>query len=458
MDIATRDWSEGVFGAAVCGDRRRLDRLVRVAAEVAACPRGTVTGVIRGSAAREGAFRLLANRLVLASAIADAVFNATLRSCASEPWVFVALDGSSLSLTDRVGGREVGGVGAWSSHGRGLQVATALAVSPDGSPLGLCGQRWWAREKPSSRLRRGRHAMQTETRHGVELLEEVHARFRDQAPTTMPWFQLDRGYDVWPVLLSAAKRDICITVRASHNRCVRAHRYAKPKYLFMLAQRAPLLGSYSLEIPATAKRAARTAVMDVRSRQVTLELRVSGKRREYVAMTVVFVKERARHEPLTWILLTNVPVFSLTDALRVVEGYTTRWRIEEFHRAWKRGGCNVEDTQLRGRDSIIKWATILGAVAARATRLTYLAREKPDVPATDELSRDEIDATIALLRPKGIKLGASPTLRVAVGWIADVGGFAGQYSGRPPGPTVIARGLERVEILARGMENLRHMR
>ena len=157
-------------------------------------------------------------------------------------------------------------------------------------------------------------------------------------------------------------------------------------------------------------------------------------------------------------LLTTVPVGSLADARAVVDGYAARWRIEEFHRAWKSGVCNVEDTQLRSREAILKWATILSAVAARATRLTYLARERPTTPAIEELSREEIDATVALRRPKGIKLGAHPTLAEAVRWIADLGGYTGKSSGGPPGPTVVARGLAKVEILAEGIRNLGLMR
>ena len=148
---------------------------------------------------------------------------------------------------------------------------------------------------------------------------------------------------------------------------------------------------------------------------------------------------------------------SFDDARAVIDGYASRWKIEDFHRAWKSGICNVEDSQLRSRDGILKWATILATVAARAIRLTYLAREKPETPATDELSRDEIDAAIALLMPKGIKLGAEPTLVQAVRWIADLGGYTGKSSGGPPGPTVISRGLQQVETLARGIRNLREL-
>ena len=49
-------------------------------------------------------------------------------------------------------------------------------------------------------------------------------------------------------------------------------------------------------------------------------------------------------------------------------------------------------------------------------------------------------------------------LSEVIALIAKEGGFAGQYSGRPPGPQVLARGLERVAVLAKGLRNLEEMR
>jgi hypothetical protein len=377
----------------------------------------------------------------------------SVRACADK-YVFVAEDGTSLHLTDRVGGREVGGVGAWSQNGRGLQVLSALAVSWDGTPIGLVGQRFWARKERTTKYRK-RHSMEMETRYGMEMLREVHDRFVEHNPEVTPWHQLDRGYDTWPVLLEAERNKMLVTVRSAYNRIVRDNRKAPKQRLHALAHAAPILGTYSLQIPARPKRPARLAKMTVQTCKVTIELHTSSKRVEYITLNVVLTKECTDNKPLTWMLLTTAPVHCLDDAMTVIEGYKARWRIEEFHRAWKKGVCNVENNQLRGRQAIVKWATILAAVAARAIRLTYLAREKPEMSALEEFSRDEIDGIIALLQPKGVKKGAKPTLLVAVGWIADLGGFAGKYSRKPPGPTVVARGLQKVEVAANVLKNMR---
>lgn len=456
MTTSERAWAKEEFGDAELSDPRRAMRLVDVAEAAAHSPAGTVTAVCRGSAAREGAFRFLENESVLSTAVATASHEAAIKRCRKYGRVFVPLDGSSLSLTDRGGGRDVGSVGAWRQGGRGLLVTSALAVSPDGTPLGICGQAWWARTERSTHT--SRHSMSGEMRHGVDLLANVRRSFAAVAPGVTPWFQLDRGYDAWPVLLLACREKMLLTVRAAYSRCVRADRSAPKSDLFTVARRAPVLGAYDLTIPGRDGVRARSAHMDVRACSVMLELKTSSKKREYVSMNVVFVKERRQKNPVHWMLLTTAPIASLAEARAIVDGYASRWRIEEFHRAWKQGVCNVEDTQLRSREAILKWATILAAVAVRATRLTYLAREKPDAPASDELSRPEIDAVIALRQPKNITLGAEPTLEQAVRWIADLGGYVGKSSGGPPGATVVARGLAKVAILAEGMGNVEKMR
>jgi hypothetical protein len=96
-------------------------------------------------------------------------------------------------------------------------------------------------------------------------------------------------------------------------------------------------------------------------------------------------------------------------------------------------------------------------VAARALRLSYLLRNSPDLPASTEFTEFEVEATFVYLkRPRD--RGKEPTLRQVIEMIAEIGGFAHKYSGKFAGPTVIGRGLERVQVLARGLENLRQMR
>jgi hypothetical protein len=472
MDQALR-WAEEEFGQAKLGDVRRTRRLVTMGAELARQPAGTVTRACASSASREGAFRWLESDAVRVEPVRDALVQAALGRCAEHALVYVSIDGTSLTLTDKSGEKGLGAVGSWSMGSRGMHAMTAFAVASNGCPIGVCGQRMWIRQSRSrhANARRSGDLQDRETRFWLELLMESHAEFAKSAPGCTPWYQLDRGADCWPVLALARRSDLLLTVRATHDRRIDG----RVAHLWSVLERSSLMGYLHVDVPArpgrrkrqrrdgrrywtAAPRKARKAKVAVRAATVPLLLTTATGTSFTVDFNAVLVREVGPvKDRLEWLLLTTHPVRTRSDALAVVHGYKHRWRIEELHRTWKRGLCRVEDTQLRSREAIFKWATLLAAVASRAMRLTYLARKQPDLPAAEELSRFELRALIALRMPKGVALDDVPTLSQAVRWLADLGGYTGPWNG-PPGPTIVGRGLRSVLAAARAFENARKMR
>lgn len=437
-------------------------------------PAGTVTGVCRSSASREGAFRLLENPAVHASAVRAPVFDATGRRCASQKRVFVAVDGSVLSVADKTKAKGLGDLG--SRHLGGVQVMSALAVTSDGLTLGLSDQRSWVRDKRSvhSGRRRALAHAPSETRYWIEALESSRSILAEHAPECEPWFQLDRGADCWQVFLWAAKQHALATIRATHDRRVddRADFLwsavektgVRAKLRVLVAARSPVqrrrrVGQRRRLKWFTQPRRERVARLSVRATTVSLNLTTSTGRPFSLQLNAVLVREQRApaDDKVEWMLLTTHPIATRRDVLEVVRGYALRWRIEDFHRVWKRGLCRVEDTQLRSRSAIDKWATLLAAVATRAMQLCHLARSTPDAPAGDQLNRTEILAVLALRRPKDVSIDQAFSLGQIVRWIADIGGYVGPWNG-PPGPKVIGRGLERVLAAADAFEGLGKMR
>jgi hypothetical protein len=131
-----------------------------MAKAIAMRPAGTVTDVFDDPAEREGAYRLLSNPAVGRIQLTDAICEATAQRSAAQRRVYMAIDGSSLSLSDAHGIRGVGGVGAWKAHGRGLHMVTALALDEEGTVIGVCAQHWWARLQPSPKRPCGRRKLE----------------------------------------------------------------------------------------------------------------------------------------------------------------------------------------------------------------------------------------------------------------------------------------------------------
>lgn len=464
MDEQTiSDWARETFGQVSLGDPRRTERLVGMVAAVARNPAGKVTQVFQTSADREGAFRFLENDAVRSARVSEAVFDTSANMCADEAIVFVALDATSLTLTDRKKKRDLGRVGS-RFPSRGLHVMSALAVDERGAAVGLVEQCWWARSrKPREKSRRifFFDYRKKETRHWVDALSSCDVRMRQSAPQCRAWYQLDRGADCWPVLQFAVEKNLLFTVRSAYDRRLLAEDGTR-QYLHGVLQKQPVLGYYSIRVPARANRPARVARIAVRATSVIVDARVTtGNRQHLMPFGAVFAQEVGYRgkDRISWFLLTTAPVKTFAQARTVISGYAARWKVEEFHRTWKRGLCRVEDTQLQSRSAILKWATILAAVAVRAVRLANLLRTTPDIPATDEFTEHEIDAAFILLEKKRDRRRSLKLFEV-LKLVADIGGFTHQYDrAHPfPGPAVLGRGLERVRILALGLENMAKMR
>lgn len=448
-------WAMDNFGDADFGDTRRVDRLLHVAATVAERPAGTVTAVFSDPAEREGAYRLLSNEEVKADEVARASHVATARKCIDKDYVYIAEDGTSINLTDTGHKRGTGPIGARSIGARGFQLMNALAIDPDGVPVGLLGQEWWARDEEAVPKKGDKRAREDkESAHWWTLMSSAKQLLSGAAPNCRPWFQFDRGGDYWPVLKQASADGIWLTVRASSDRRLADVTAPKGKgharKLWATLADQPEAARYDLSVPGAPGRRARSATFSLRYTPVMIEAKDKrSKTFHRIKLWAVHAKEVGttpeEERPLEWMLLTTRPVNDVHDAAHTVLGYCLRWRVEEFHRAWKSAVANVEDTQLRSVEAIRKWGTILAAVAIRVLRLTYLARNQPDEPATGVLTPTEIEA-VRLLHPRRPKqLRGTPTIATVVKAIAEIGGYTGKSSGGPPGVQVIARGWVRVE-------------
>ncbi len=455
MQPETAAWAAEEFGHAEMTDTRHGARLVKIAAAAAESPSGIVSSVFSDAAGLEGAQRFIRNPRIDHKEVGRASYRATARRATAEDFVFAPVDGSNVTVPCAAGSTKLGPVGSTSQGSRGLEVMNAIGVSPEGTPLGLLGQQWWVRGETSEttgvKPPKIRPLHKKETQHWFRAIQMSESAFEEEDVSTQRWYQLDAGADFGEMLCWLSETDVYGTVRAAQDRRVSTDGN-DPAYLWETVGSAPLLGEFSLTVPGGPKRQRREARMELRFTEVTVRARDPSMQFREASVGAVLAREvgtaPANEEPIEWLLLTNYPVRSFDDARLVVYGYSLRWRVEAFHKTWK-DVCGVEKTQITDACNQIMWASILAAVAMRTERLTHLARETPEVPATEELTQLEIDATILMQRPNGYDLGDIPTIGEAVLWIAKEGGYRGRKtSGGPPGTKVIGRGLRRIEIAA----------
>jgi Transposase DNA-binding/Transposase DDE domain len=455
MNGTSWDWAREEFGRADLGDVRRTARLIAVGAAACERPSGKVAGVFGSDREREGAYDFLESRHVPPEEIMASIAGATMARCAAEPFVFVPVDGTSITVSDERGERDFGNVGSNAQGARGLKIIDALAVDPEGTVVGWLALTFWARDPQrkvparNTRARGARPVQEKETQYWIDTARAACAALDEHGKRG--WFQIDREGDGRDLLMALRATKHWWTVRGNADRSIEVEGGNKDMLRAQMAKRS-IVGTYDLPVTARPGRAARVGRMVVRVAQVVLRLRDKKTNRiTRFPVNVVWAREEGttpvKEDPIDWLLFTNRGVETFDDAQVVINGYVQRWRVEECHRTWKSGECDIEATQLQSFAAVQRWAIILGAIATRIERLKRLARTKPDSRASVELSALEIRALKMLKFGADVQVG-TPTIAQAVGWLAELGGWTHKYSGRPPGATVLGRGLRHLRPAA----------
>jgi hypothetical protein len=446
-------WALQEVGDADLGHGSRNNRAVDMLAQMALCPAGRISDVFETSADREGAYCFVQNEAIRAEGLIESIRDATVGRADKEPFIYIPVDGSSLSLTDHEKAKDFGPIGASAQGGRGIKVLGAIAVAPNGVPLGVTALQWWTRSDEPKASREKRSVEEKETHNWLDAIDNTCEAFREADSATRLWFQLDREADAWPILHQLNDSGYYFTVRSNHNRRLQG----ESACLHDAIKKCPNIGYFQQLIRRNYGRRRQVIRLSIRVWSgVTLRLRDRRNGRiNPLSVNVVTVRQEgyvpAGTDRICWTLLTNYPLETAQQAQAVVQGYCMRWRIEEFHKTWKSAGCHIEDTQLRDAGHVIRWATLHSAVAMRIERLKYLARNDPDQPASVEFSEVEIRA-IKYMKNKILKRNeppakGMPTIGQATLWIAERGGYTGKSSGGPPGSITIGRGLEKLQML-----------
>lgn len=464
-------WAREEYGHVELGDRRLKTRLVEMTAEVAERPAGMVTGVFGPGRGRQGAYRFLENPRVDPGAMERARNIACARRMAESGGItVVAVDQTSIQLSDRAQERDFGSVGSRTSGARGVQVMTALALDKEGAPLGVLHQEVFARSDtpgparipghPSRKYEKDpRPPEEKESKYWPRILTAAWEVAAEHAPNAEPWFQCDRGADFWGTFLFAAQNSALVTVRMNYRHVVRDLEGTQWEMATWLKHR-PVKYTMKLTLPAHDGRPRRTVRLSVRFARAWLAL-PTPEGRQWVLMSWVHVREarpKNKLKRISWTLATTYPVDTVQDAALVIENYTLRWRVEDYYRAWKSGACDIESSQLQSFDAFHRWSIVTSSMAARAEHIKHHSRLYPDVPATRVFSRSEINTMIAWRlenAPKAqphFKLGDIPPLAEMVRIVAQLGGFMKARSAGPPGTVTLARGLERLQSLVEGAQ------
>lgn len=391
LALGARCWASETFGRCELGDARRTHRLVTMAGQLAAHTGASPAAACQGdTAAVEGTYRFLRNDAVDPEAIARAGFAATVRAlerCRGD--ILAPEDTTTLSYSHAV--REalgdIGGPGA--SYQRGFMVHSVLALDAQhGTTLGLLEQARWCRD-PRERGRKHQRGERAYEDKESAKWEQASRRVAERVGETHMGRVVsvcDREADVYEYLRYKQHHGQRYVVRCAQDRRVDDEAMSA---LFAALASAPVRGEHSVAIAQRGGKHARKkrlAVVQIRSQTVTLKPPKARPQLGPLTLSAVVVEEvdpPTRDEALSWMLFTSEAVDSDAQAWKVVRWYTLRWRIEDFHKAWK-SGAGVEARRLQEPDNLERLAVVLAFVAVRLLQLREWAAPSGPVPESEE--------------------------------------------------------------------------
>lgn len=427
------------------GDQRLDARWEQLMEALNDTPQGTLPPTLKRWAQLKAGYRFLNNPKVRHAIMIDKEREATYQRLHSqdEEWVLAVQDTTDFNFGRH---KHTQGLGVLEdNHTLGFFAHTSLAVSTKGVPLGLLDQQVWSRPyNPHSRRKENGHrALPITEKESMKWLKGLRNSLQSQ-PSWRTVTICDREADIYELFQEADNLGADFIVRATRDR-----RLENELGLKAILLQLPCALQFSLELQRHDGQAARQAQVELRYTTLTLKppqnRNATNTAFPLAPLTLQVIEVLETTSPagiaaLHWVLLTNLPITSVEDAQQSVRFYSYRWLVERFHFVLKTGGCHFEDSQLRTFEALTRFLALCSTVAWRILWMTYQARQTPDAPCTPVLTDPEWQALSAYMTHSPSPLPEPPTLRQAIRWIAQLGGFIARKHDGEPGVKVLWRG------------------
>lgn len=371
MEVVPQEWAQMEFSTCQLGDKRRTDRLMKSAELVLARPDGSTPRQIEAWSDCKALYRLMDCDDVSFQAITAPHYERTKQTGGPGETYLILNDTTEINYGGRRNARGLGLVGR--NTGRGFFLHSALMRDPiTGQVIGLAGQEILYR---TANMKKG---AKNSRRRDVDRESAVWGKLIDQIgspPAGVKWLHVcDRGADDYEVYCRALLNHCGWVIRACRlNRIILTENGSQTTLEEHLADQ-PISRIETLEVPATGKTGARTALLHLRYAAVHVpQPRITNAwirqhaPAEPLVMSVVELVEFAPPEdvePIHWVLLTSESVTTNEQALRIVDDYRQRWGIEEYHKALKTG-CRVEERYYETADRLERITGLLAIVAVQ---------------------------------------------------------------------------------------------
>ena len=436
MDEKT-DWADVEYGRSTHPDGRVCARILRMGRAWLERPGASLPQIFPRRAELRAAYRLLSNGRVKMEHILEPHWAAMVDRCRLEPVVLALQDTTALNYASRPATAGLVNIGGGGSGVQGLKAHVGLAVNEAGRPLGV-----YALDADYA------DRLELESERWGEGLARACELERACARTRVVTV-CDREGDLWGLLDQARSQSAGLLVRVRRGsrrevllaggkrECLWAHMERLPSLAEKTVQVVACGGGGSVRGARCGWRCGRRGC-GWRRRGGHPQVRTRRRLRCWRSVRLKRTRRPVREaEPLHWLLLTTEGQADADGAGTAVRHYELRWTIEEYFRTLKTG-AGIEKRQLDHADDLRKCLTFDAITACEVFSLDRMARDRPQTPADEVVSEDDLLVLNTRLDDYGIRRpqpppGEAPDIRSFVVDVARLAGFHPRRSQPLPG-------------------------
>ncbi len=326
-----------------------------------------------------------------------------------------------------------------------------MASTTQGVPLGILDQQIWTREPQSKKKKKKKQKARKSilAKESKRWLTGLVTTELAILSTTTVVTITDREGDIYDLFALKREPNSQLLIRAKHNRRINH----ELKFVQEAIAQTPSTGQLVISVPRKDEKPSRSATLTIRYASFHFpppRNRSTSFTGEPIALTVICATEDnpiPGATPIKWLLLTTLEVNNFEEAVCCIRWYTYLWLIERYHYVLK-SGCRIENLQLETAQRIQNALATYAIVAWRLLWLTYQARENPELPCDTILETHEWQSLYCHFHGFPLPPSEPPSIKQAVIWIAQLGGFLARRHDGFPGVKTLWRGLQRLHDIA----------
>ncbi len=440
-------WVKQELESVDIGDKRLNNRMMHLLTATSQQPDKSITQLFHTRKEVQACYRFFSNSQVDENKVIEPHLHKTIERANKHSVVLALSDTTSLNFTSRKTLKDSGYIS--SNNAQGFFCHTSIAVTPDRLHLGVIGKKFWSREKEKVKRVHREHRLLADKESYRWLEAYVNScNLAASCIETQVVHITDREGDIFEVFSEYKTRiqngvAADFVIRSSHNRTV-CLKNKSASLLYKTLEESKILGEIAFDITKRQEGTKRRVHQTIQALPVVIKSRYGAdKPGVQVSINAVYLKEINPPEgekPVSWCLLTSLPIENIEEIKKVVEYYLCRWEIEIFFKTLK-SGCKIEEKSLRSAKRLFPLFCLYLIVAWRVNHLLQMGRVVPEVSCDVFFDDSEWKAAyVAVTRNKKPPPHA-PKMQEMLGYIAKLGGHLGRKNDPPAGTKAIWVGI-----------------